>query len=164
MNPTIKSLILYAAKCITGAALVIGLGEVIQYHDVAWCLISVVLVLSPDSKEAIPLAVSRIKANLTGGSASLLCLLLGPPSLLTVGLAMAVTIALCQLFQVMPSSRTALAAVIIVMLHGPGSHIWDAALERISAVVVGCILGLLITFLFHQRMVGRAIAVPDSAE
>ncbi len=164
MSLTAKSLILYAAKCITGAALVMGLGELIHYHDIAWCLISVVLVLSPDNKEAIPLAFSRIKANLTGGVASLLCLLLGQPSLLTVGLAIALTIALCHVVRVMTASRSALAAVIIVMLHGPGAHIWDTALERISAVVVGCVLGLFITFVFHQKIVERAITVSDDGE
>ena len=44
------------------------ISHITGYKEIGWSLISVMLVLSPDSKEAIPLALSRIKANLTGGA------------------------------------------------------------------------------------------------
>jgi uncharacterized membrane protein YgaE (UPF0421/DUF939 family) len=120
--------------------------------------------LSPDSKEAIPLAVNWIKANMTGGAASLLSLLLGPPSPALVSLAMGLTIALCYLFKVMNSSRTALAAVVIVMFHGAGAHVWDTPLERVISVVVGCLPGLLVTYAFHRKILDHALTVPDGVD
>ena len=30
-------------------------------------------------------------------------------------------------------------------------HVWDAALERVIAVVAGCSIGLLITFIYHFK-------------
>ena len=103
-----KTLVLYTAKCVTGGLLVYGLSSLIRYADFSWCLISVVLVLSPDSNEAIALALTRIKANLTGGASSFLCLLLGPANPLTVSLAFVVTIVMCHIFKVMTGVRSAL--------------------------------------------------------
>jgi hypothetical protein len=52
----------------------------------------------------------------------------------------------------MAGSRSALAAVVIIMLHEPGGHFWDAALQRAGSVVAGCFLGLVITFAFHRSL------------
>ena len=52
----------------------------------------------------------------------------------------------------MAGSRSALAAVAIIILHEPGPHLWDAAAERAAMVIAGCLLGLLITFVFHRRL------------
>jgi uncharacterized membrane protein YgaE (UPF0421/DUF939 family) len=150
-----KNLILYAAKCITGWAIILIFSKISGYKDISWCLISVLLVLSPDSKEAIPLAMSRIKANLTGALSSAICLTLGSPTFITVSLAFILTIGFCYLAKIMVSSRSALVAVIIVMFHNAGYHLWDTALERILLVVSGCLLGLLITYLFHRKIISK---------
>lgn len=147
-----KNLILYIVKCITGLTIVLTVSAISGYKDISWCMISVMLVLSPDSKEAIPLAMSRIKANLTGALASAICLTLGSPTFITVAIAFILTIGFCYLFKIMGSSRSAIVAVIIVMFHNAGHHLWDTALERIILVISGCLLGLLITFIFHRKM------------
>jgi len=151
MDISLKSLMLYCAKCVVGVLLVFGIAHVVNYTDIGWCLISIVLVLSPDSREAIPLAMTRMKANMTGGVASFCCLLLGSPEVFTLSLAFVLTIALCSVFKVMTGARSALAAAIIVILHGTGNPVWAPALERVLSVIVGCLLGLLITFVFHRR-------------
>lgn len=137
-----KTLLLYIVKCVAGVLLVVGIAHLIHYSDYAWCLISVMLVLSPDSKEAIPLALTRMKANLTGSAASVLCLLVCPPNFIT----------LCYAFNIMASSRSALAAVIIVMAHSSGLPVWDVALERVVSVLAGCLLGAAITYVFHKKI------------
>ncbi|HVN49514.1 MAG TPA: FUSC family protein [Bacteroidota bacterium] len=147
-----NTLLLYIVKCVTGVLLVVGLATIIHYPDYAWCLISVMLVLSPDSKEAMPLAMTRMKANLTGSTASMLCLLVFPPNLVAVSMAVALSITLCYAFNVMASSRSALAAVIIVMAHSSGSPVWDVALERVVSVMAGCLLGVAITYAFHKKI------------
>jgi uncharacterized membrane protein YgaE (UPF0421/DUF939 family) len=150
-----KNLVLYIVKCIVGWAIVLILSIIAGYKDISWCLISVLLVLSPDSKEAIPLAMSRIKANLTGAVASAICLTLGSPTFITVSLAFILTIGFCLLFKAMASSRSAVVAVIIVMFHNTGHHLWDTALERFISVISGCLLGLLITYIFHRKMIPK---------
>jgi uncharacterized membrane protein YccC len=150
-----KNLFLYILKCITGWAVILILSEITGYKDISWCLISVLLVLSPDSKEAIPLAMSRIKANLTGALASAICLTLGQPTFITVSLAFILTIGFCHVAKIMASSRSAVVAVIIVMFHNAGHHLWDNALERIVLVISGCLLGLLITYIFHRKIIPK---------
>ncbi len=156
INPEIKQLLIYIAKCITGVALVFLLSSLLHYPDYGWCIISVILVLSPDSKEAVPLAVTRIKANLIGGLVSVLLLLFGTAGIFTISAAMAITIVLCYVFKLMAGSRSALAAVIIIMLHtmelGTTHGFWQTTLERIISVIIGCVLGLVVTFIFHQKL------------
>jgi uncharacterized membrane protein YccC len=147
-----KSLLLYIAKCMLGTGLIFLLSRLLQYPDIIWCLISLLLVLSPDSKEAIPLALTRIKANLIASIASLLCLAIDLPDAVTVCLAIALTIAFCYVFKVMEGSRSGVAAAVVVTLHIPATHFWDPALQRALSVVVGCTLGLLITFAFHRDL------------
>ena len=65
--------------------------------------------------------------------------------------ALVVTLSLCYLFKLDTGIRSALAATIIIMLHEEGRHLWDTAIERIIAVLAGCALGLLITFIFHFK-------------
>jgi hypothetical protein len=53
--------------------------------------------------------------------------------------------------------------MIIVLLHKEGTHLWDSALSRVSAVVTGCLLGLGITYLFHSVIrIDSAAENPDS--
>ena len=40
--------------------------------------------------------------------------------------------------------------MIIILLHQEGTHVWDSALSRVSAVIVGCLVGLGITYVFHS--------------
>ena len=152
MKIRLKTVLLYIAKCVTGVLLVVSIANIVHFSDYAWCLISVMLVLSPDSKEAMPLAMTRMKANLTGSIASVLCLLVCSPNMLTLSIAVALSISLCYAFNIMASSRSALAAVIIVMAHSLESPVWDIALERIASVIVGCLLGVAITYVFHKKI------------
>jgi uncharacterized membrane protein YgaE (UPF0421/DUF939 family) len=154
-----RAMWIYIAKAATGAVLVFILSRLFNYSDIGWCLISVELVLSPDSLEAVPLALTRMKANLSGGFASLLCLLLGPPEFYMIIVALALTIMLCSSFKLMAGSRSALAAVIIIMLHRgePNYSMWGTVIERVLSVVIGCSLGVLITYAFH----GRTTKAPD---
>lgn len=166
INYKITPLLIYIAKAVTGAVIVFTLSAVLKYPDVNWCLISVVLVLSPESKEAIPLALTRIKANVSGGLVSLFCILLGQPNVYTISLAFILTISFCYLFKVMAGSRSALAAVIIIMLHKEGHDyiLWVTVLERVISVIAGCILGLAITYAFHRNFGKAPEILPQSDE
>jgi uncharacterized membrane protein YgaE (UPF0421/DUF939 family) len=69
-----------------------------------------------------------------------------------LSLALVATLSLCYLFRFDAGARSAMAATIIIMLHEEGRHFWDSALTRVVAVMAGCLLGLIITFLFHARI------------
>ncbi|MBC8083642.1 MAG: FUSC family protein [Hymenobacter sp.] len=141
------------AKCLTGLVVVVGAAYYWRYHDIGWCLVSVLLVLSPDSREAVPLAFTRIKANGVAAGICALCLGLLPASYPVIGFALASTIVLCYLGRLMGGCRSALAAIIIIMLHDPilsRAAVWQTAWQRLGSVVIGCGLALLITLVFHR--------------
>ncbi|WP_217606248.1 FUSC family protein [Chitinophaga sp. GbtcB8] len=158
--PNTKRLLVYMAKCVAGVLLVFFLAHLINYKDYIWCLISVMLVLSPDGTDAVGLAMSRIKANLVGAAAGLVMLIVHPSTIVMVSGAIAITVAACTFLQLEASARSALAAAIIVTLHEAGLHVWDTALERIIAVLAGCVLGLVITFVFHSRFTRHSAEGP----
>lgn len=147
----IKRLLIYAAKCVTGVLVVLGLSWAFNYKDIIWVLISVMLVLSPDGSDAVTLAVTRIKANVVGGISGFLLILLHPNMILMMCTAVFITVVICNLLHLEAATRTALAATIIVMTHEAGAHLWDTAVARVLSVLAGCLLGLLITFIFHNR-------------
>ena len=144
-----RNLLLYIAKCVSGCALLFGLNSWLDV-DISWVLISMILVLSPDSSEAIPLTIIRVKANLVASAVSIGMLLLTHYMPLAICAALAITIVACYRLSLMPGSRVALAGVIIILLHPQGEHLWSTALERVLSVVVGCGAGLALTFLFHR--------------
>lgn len=150
-----KNIALYIAKCVTGFAVLALFGEAANIPDISWVVISMLLVLSPDSKEVIPLTVIRVKANLIASFMTVICLVLFPNITLAICIALTATIIGCYIFKLMTGSRPALAAVIIIALHPFGTHLWSTAAERIAAVVAGCAVGLMLTFAFHRTIPGK---------
>jgi len=159
MTPIPRAVWIYALKCVLAAAICFSLSWLLNTADFMWFLISVMLVLSPDGKDALHLALTRTKANAIGAAASLVFMFLGLPQALGVCAAVAVAVLLCHLFKAMAGSRSALAAVVILMLREPGAHVWDGAMGRLLSVAAGCLAGLLITLAFH-----RALDVVEGAE
>jgi uncharacterized membrane protein YgaE (UPF0421/DUF939 family) len=98
MNNTHKNLLFYMTKCISAVGMIYFFSYLFHYPYIGWCLISAVLVLSPDAKEALPLAFTRIAANLVGGASTLLCLLGGLPNIVTISLAYCLAITACYRF------------------------------------------------------------------
>ena len=159
-----KRLITYVIKCVAGVLIAFLLAQLLHYSDYIWCLISIMLVLSPDGSDAPTLAVNRMKANLIGAGAGLVMLLINPATIIMVAGSVVITIIVCFYTKLENSTRTALAASIIVTLHESGKHIWNVALERIIAVIAGCILGIIITYVFHSRLIAGPAEISSQGE
>jgi uncharacterized membrane protein YgaE (UPF0421/DUF939 family) len=155
VNKRFNGLLIYILKCAVGTIAVFSISSLIHYTNIAWSLISVLLVISPEGKDAVSLAFNRIKANVVGAGVGLLCLLIITPNMWTLSLGIAITISLCYLLKLEAGVRSALAATVIIMLHQEGNHLWNTATERVIAVLAGCVLGLIITFLFHLPFKGK---------
>ena len=103
-------------------------------------------------RSPLTLAFNRIKANITGAGVGLCGLLIPLPShMWSISMALCITLTLCYLLKLNAAARSALAATIIIMLHEEGKHVWDTALYRVIAVLAGCTLGIVITFIFHFK-------------
>jgi uncharacterized membrane protein YgaE (UPF0421/DUF939 family) len=146
-----KMMFVYMAKCVTGILLCSLLSVFMsEWIDYPWSLISVVLVLSPEGKDAVDLALTRIKANLVGAFVGVLMLVtqLAWPWNIAVGAALALFV--CDRLKLNAAARSTLAAVIIILLHPESTTLWSSALNRVGAVITGCILGLAITYVYHS--------------
>ena len=161
MTDRLKSLLIYAAKCVTGTLIVFTVSAFFHYKDIAWCIISVMLVLSPDGRESVPLAFTRIKANIVGACSGMICIWIYPTNMWMICLGLTTTLSFCYLFKLDSGIRSALAATIILMLHEEGKHVWDTAIERVIAVLAGCVLGLVITFIFHFKSQYKEMSKPS---
>jgi uncharacterized membrane protein YgaE (UPF0421/DUF939 family) len=145
-----RSLLIYIAKNIAGVGLSYLLSLLVPQVDFAWCLISVVLVLSPEGTDSVKLAFTRIKANLVGATTGLLLLFIELPRPYNMATGAIISLFICDMLKLNAGAKSTLAAMIIVLMHPEGKHVWDASLERIFAVIIGCFLGLGITYLFHS--------------
>jgi uncharacterized membrane protein YgaE (UPF0421/DUF939 family) len=65
----------------------------------------------------------------------------------------AITIAICFKLKLIGVSRTALVAFIIVMLYEEANSSWQWAVYRMATVVAGCLIGLLINYVFRQMAI-----------
>lgn len=144
-------LLVYILKAVLGTA--IGFYLYRLYPTLGgWCLFSIILVLSPDRKDAVNLALTRIKANLVGAAIGLVLLYLHPINLVLTCVGIAAALALCEWLKLQAASRSATIAVLIITMHEPGHYFWDVALERAGGVIVGCVIGVVITYVFHHTI------------
>jgi uncharacterized membrane protein YgaE (UPF0421/DUF939 family) len=141
-------LIIYIIKCVLGT--IIGFTLYRHYPQVGqWCLLSIILVLAPDRKDAFMLATNRIKANLVGSGIGLILFLVHSINIVMICIGVIVAIVVCELLSLQVATRTAVVALLIVTMHEKGQYLWDVAMERAMGVIGGCIIGVLITYAFH---------------
>lgn len=148
--------IVYIGKCLTGCVIAFLVDYIFSFRETNWYLLSILLVLSPAAEEALPFTIERIKGNIIGSVSSFIFLLFGLHAEVGICLAVALTIILCAVFDLIAVSRPALVAVVIIMIHPTGAHLWDTVFERVAAVIGGCITGLIITYIFHRGHIKAA--------
>ncbi len=142
--------LLYISKCLIGTIICYGFYLAFPQYYLYWSIVSLLLVLAPDLNNSIALPIARIKANVTGAIVGFTCFLLPIPQLLGLCLGVVATILICTIFNYSSSIRSALAALVIVRLQEVGEPMWSYALQRIVAVILGCIVALALTLLFRS--------------
>ena len=111
--------------------------------------VSAVLVTQPSLHSSFKASLMRVIANLAGafGGAALSIAIAQPLVAMTVGVL--VTGLVCYLLKQDDALRPAFVAVILVTLAGENDK-WHNSLERVAAVVVGCLCALVVEFLFDK--------------
>lgn len=168
MTQQYQQLLIYIIKCTCATLLVFTINSFINYPNIGWALLSVILVLSSEEDDVLRTAVNRVKASAIGASIAIILLFLtGFPSMWTITLSVITTLIVSHFLRLDASTRTALATTVIIMLHEPGTHLWSTATERVAAVFAGGALGLVITFVFHfiyKRIVRQKKQVLDEEQ
>jgi regulator of ribonuclease activity A len=139
---------IYILKCLSGLSIGYWLFISFPHHQFYWTIISILIVISPDPKDSTRLALDRMKANTIGSITGLLMFLINQPGLLLMAVGVVITIAICSLLKLMSVGRSALVALLIVMIHEKNGNSWEIALERMGCVIAGCVIALVITIIF----------------
>src|SRR5271156_3214742 len=112
-----KMLLVYIAKCVSGILLCSLLSVFFhEWIDYSWSLISVVLVLSPEGKDAVELSLARIKANFVGAGVGVVLLFSELPSPWNIAVGAVLALFICDRLKLNTAARSTLAAVIIILL------------------------------------------------
>jgi uncharacterized membrane protein YgaE (UPF0421/DUF939 family) len=111
--------------------------------------VSAVLVMQPNLHSSFQTSLMRVIANLAGafGGAALL-IAIGQP-ILAMAIGVLLTGLVCYLLKQDDALRPAFVAVIIVTLTGENTG-WHSPLNRVAAVIIGCVCALAVGFLFDK--------------
>lgn len=139
---------IYLLKCICGVIICYILYTSFPAYPFYWALVSVVVSMAPDSSNK--LAYDRMKANMIGCAAGICLYPLQLPSLVILCLGVTLTIIIGIALQMTNTLKTALAALVIINIEEQHEKHWYIALERVSCVVVGCLVALAVTLLFNR--------------
>lgn len=115
-----------------------------------WALVSAVIVLRPGFEDSLRASEVRIAANMVGAVVGVAVgMAAGSTGATEIALALSVVILICHWPPLENGVRSACAGVVIVMMHNEGS-IRHMGLERLAAVVVGCLTALVVGYLGDQ--------------
>lgn len=110
-----------------------------------WALVSAVIVLRPGFEDSLRASEIRIAANVVGALVGVVVNVAarsaGPAQ---IAVALAIVILICHWPPLAKGVRSACAGVVIVMMHeGSITHM---GLERLAAVLVGCLSALVVGY------------------
>ncbi|MBB6502976.1 FUSC family protein [Pedobacter cryoconitis] len=138
----------YMLKCLIGAAICYGLYVGIPQYPFYWSLVSLVVVITPEHKN--DLAYDRMKANVLGSVTGLALYFIPVNNLLLILAGIILVIYLGTVLNLQNAIRTALAALVIVLIQEETVKDWTVAFERVVCVITGCLIALLITIVFSK--------------
>lgn len=150
LDPRFIRLTIYIGKIICGVLLSYAIALSFPIFDFGWIVISTFLVLSPEGKDALEVALIRIKANFVGAGTGLILLAFNLPILMSICIGSAIALIVCDLLKLSLGAKSTLAAVVIVLMNNSQNSFWSSPFHRVSSVIIGCILALIITYLFHS--------------
>lgn len=134
---------IYLLRCLIG--FLIGYYLMLQFpkFDLFWTLISIILVISPEEKNAALLTTERVISNLIGSVSGLIVYFLPINELIKISLAIVLAVMICRLFQLMKVVRSAVVAVLIILIEHKSGVL--TPFERFLTVLIGCLIGLIVT-------------------
>lgn len=139
---------IYLVKAILGTAICYFLYRLFPGRQLQWSIISLLLVLTPNDNDSNKLSIDRTIANITGSSIGLIFYLVHQPNFLTISGAVVTTIITGTVIRLGNATRTALAALIIVMILEKENNTVLFAFERMVCVLIGCLVAMILTFAF----------------
>ncbi len=151
-------ILIYIIRCIIGFSIGYYLLKTFPRFDFFWALLSILLVISPEGKDSKRLSMERVKANFIGALSGIIVFSLPIEMYFKILIGIITATLICKLFNLLNVSRSAIVAIIIVLMERPDES-FMAPVERFVSVFIGCIIGLLVTIstAFMIKFVHRKI-------
>ena len=150
MQPRHFEAVVFSAKAAVSAVVAALVYQWIQLPGAPWvAAVSAVLVTQPDLHSSLKTSLMRVIANLCGAfGGAALSVSIGQP-IVAMAIGVMLTGLVCYLLKQDEAQRPAFVAVVIVTLIGDTAK-WHSSLDRVLAVVVGCVCALAVGFLFDK--------------
>lgn len=145
-----RTCFIYILKCLVGLSLCYFFYWLFPDYRLYWSIVSVLLVISPNDLDCKKLPFARMKANIIGSLVGLVLFIIHPSNLLIMSIGVILTIIICYIFNLGTATRSALAALIIVLVQELNDNSLLSAFERMISVILGCLIALLVTFIFEK--------------
>jgi len=139
-----SDLIIYMTRVLIGFLIGYFLYVRFPEYSLYWTIISIILVISPEDHEARKIAYDRTKANFIGSVIGLACYFLHLNQIWSMVVGIVIAMIICKLLNILVVARTAMVALIIVIIHEQEQQTYWGALDRFICVTLGCFIGLLI--------------------
>jgi uncharacterized membrane protein YgaE (UPF0421/DUF939 family) len=159
---SLEAALIFAGQTVICAFLLLFVYERLHGPASSWALISAVLVMQPGFQQSMAASATRIVANLIGGlTAAAIGLIAGHgPIAISVGFVLIILI--CEYLRLDMGVMTACVSVVIVLGKTDGDVV-HSGLDRVFAVVLGCLIGLIVQLL-SERLVGPIFRRPPLNE
>jgi uncharacterized membrane protein YgaE (UPF0421/DUF939 family) len=150
MPPRHFEAVVFSAKATISAVVAALVYQWIQLPGAPWvAAVSAVLVTQPDLHSSLKTSLMRVIANLCGAfGGAALSVIIGQP-IVAMAIGVMLTGLVCYLLKQDDALRPAFVAVVIVTLIGDTAK-WHSSIDRVLAVVVGCVCALVVGFLFDK--------------
>lgn len=141
-------LIIYILEFLAASGAAYTLFTIYPEHRLLWSMTSIALVLTPKSEESRALIYGRIKANILGSLVGFVIMLIHEPNIILFCAGAVAAILLSKYLKVYKTVRSAMVALVMIMIPSYQEPRAAVAIERIVCVVVGCAIAFLVTLLF----------------
>ncbi|EEF59682.1 FUSC family protein [Pedosphaera parvula] len=141
--------LIFSTKAALSAVLAVYVCAPFHLHAIGWAAVSAVIVTQPKLHPSLRASLLRFVANLIGALVGAALFTLLGHNVLAMAIGIILTGIACHFTRINEVNRSAFAAVVIVVLSGgavPGS----GPLDRVFAVMVGCVAALLVGYIFDK--------------
>lgn len=141
--------LIFSAKASVSALIALLLFRLTGRPGDVWAAVSAVIVTQPSLHPSVRASLTRVIANLIGASIGLIMAISLRQELLSLAVGILLTGMACHFIRLDDALRPAYAAVIIVIMSPDQNH-WHDSLDRMLAVIMGCVCTLVVGFVFDK--------------
>jgi uncharacterized membrane protein YgaE (UPF0421/DUF939 family) len=142
--------IIISAKAAVASVVAALCYKLFQLPGAPWvAAVSAVLVTQPDLHSSFKASLMRVVANLAGAFGGAVLLAATGQPIVAMAIGVLLTGLVCYLLKQDDALRPAFVAVIIVTLIGDKGE-WHNSVDRVIAVIIGCVCALVVGFLFDK--------------